>query len=469
MVGTKAPPTGLSKVVQPIKFNPKVEDLIKGRINRMGAKLPKVIKLKTYPDLPSLVYNGLIHGLNGIEHRWSLFPEYTASGGFTACWTNGCTPPLYLGTPLYRWIGSGGAGPVCGTGCDSTSQFPAGSAMNTGTVASGANLLSLYRGPIIGGGGLMNLAYVLKRTTSGTTAGPKLYPGVGLPLVIPGENPMAVPEVIPILQPIAPTKPLPITHPGVFPKPGEMPAADPKPEIKPDTSPGQPVPSRPAFPSPDLWPDLPPVFVTDPTTPGANPVPIAPPVIVVDVTPDGPPIVTNKPPPAVAPTGGKPGGKIKHEGKLNVKSLGGAGTAIWIAGNAFSEGVDAVDAIFKGIPEGHPALAGMGPRPDKANPYDKAKAILAAAGDINWPQAIAALINNQVEDAAYGGIGKMGNKANQISGAATGGGHAVGVGADYANEYEQGSAKLPIPTVKTNGTDWWIETADGTMYGYDGH
>ena len=420
--GSKIPPTG-QLVKLPKSGIPITKAVSAFQIARLGVA---VARGRGNPLITAVNVIGI---LNDIA-KWGNSSGYVAPPtGFNAAWTNAGGPAG--SESLKPWTYIAGAGVPNPSGhADNTWQFGGGTAIGTGTTGA-ATLINVYRGPRPGTNQMNAYQQFYRPGGGASVAGPNWRP-LNIPSVVPLENPMANPDAIPIRQPMAPVVPLPMTHPGVFPKPGQMPGVQPgpKPGAFPGTKPG-------IMPLPIPKPGGLPIVVGPVIGPGAQP--WVPPKIVVSPKPgvSSKPPTIYKPPPSGPSQPPKKGWKEK---KLNVKSIGGAATAIWVAGNAFTEGVDLMESIYDAIPD-YPG------KKDNPTPYDMAEAIYDNFDEIDWPSAIENWINNQIEDAVFGGIGKAGNKANQVSGAATGGGHAVGAGGDAAGEYLGPDGALPLPTI----------------------
>lgn len=259
----------------------------------------------------------------------------------------------------------------------------------------------------------------------------KLVPGTGTPIVPLETYPSEEPEAYPLTKPM--DLPTPQTYEDAVPR-------------EPVHQPSK-IGSRPAH---GILPVamMPPVFTVRPSAPGEPPITIPPQVIVV--TPDGPPSGGVQPPPETTGAQPRPPGR-KKEKKLHVRNVAGGA---WVALNIVTEGFDFVEALFDALPKE------LRPKPAKGRfltPYDKAKALFDAWDQLPsdyWQKALAALINNQVEDAFYGLQGQLSQKALKFTGQPTGSGgisarssKLIGKAKDEKGE-KLPPPEYPLPTVE---------------------
>lgn len=128
---------------------------------------------------------------------------------------------------------------------------------------------------------------------------------------------------------------------------------------------------------------------------------------------------------ALPPRANKPPEKGKKEVKLKT---GAAGLIAKIV-NAATESADLIDAIYKGLPRkirGKAYWAG-----EATTPIERAKLIYENFDKIEWGRAVYEIVANQLEDRAFGRLGRIGAKANQARSQfsmSTGGGPNIGVG-----------------------------------------
>lgn len=166
--------------------------------------------------------------------------------------------------------------------------------------------------------------------------------------------------------------------------------------------------------------DAPVTVVT--TAPGSPPVTV--PDVVIGPSPSPspggggtvPPITVT--PPTHPPQEEKPGrGKEK---KLNIRS-GYAGVA-FLALNFATEAHDAIEAFWRTIPARFRTKARRGA---KVSHMDMLSDLYDFFGEVDWARGVENFINNQIEDYAYGQVGRVAGKASRGVGVTTGLGRAV--------------------------------------------
>ena len=207
----------------------------------------------------------------------------------------------------------------------------------------------------------------------------------------------------------------PDTKPGSKPQPGISPWE--QPDVYPLPPPGiQPMPEIPL----PLLPEMPPVIaVPNPVIPDVGVIVVPDQVIEVEPEPspdpDPKPARPTRPP---RPGGGGGGGnpskppKGTKEKKLNNRSAAGGAMVVI---NIYSEPIDFLHAIHSALPDECKSRS--------RSPYDKASAIWNCwdhLPDDFLADALAAVINNQIEDMYYGKLGQFTGKASGEVGAATG-------------------------------------------------
>ena len=283
--------------------------------------------------------------------------------------------------------------------------------------------------------------------------------------------PWDTPEALPIKKPTIPGKAKPV-KPGYAPAPapGEMPAhpepapgKNPWPDTKPLNwppkkhplfAPGTPLPPRTApnpgtkpKPPPAPVPELPPVVVMPPVVqpgPTTPPVPWQPPDVVV--TPGtGGGSVTVRPP--SGPVSNKPSpGKERKVHMRNAAagmSIAGGYNGVLMAVNVFTEGLDFVDALWKGIPKKNRSRCAV-------HDYNcKLRDLWEVWDDDQYDVAafFAAFINNQLQDYVFGRLGQAVGTATGRFGISTGLNKAINAPSDWWMEASEPGTPGPLPSI----------------------
>lgn len=280
---------------------------------------------------------------------------------------------------------------------------------------------------------------------------PKLSPGIYIaPATIPSDSP----EELPILQP---AEVFPQTFREAVAVPGSQPSPDDANRPIEVPVPDYPialvdiVPGRLVVPdqSVDIDPDTRP---TDPQPePGDNP---------------GPGDTTA--PPGDAPPELKPPRAREKQRKINVRSIG-FGSNIWVLGNLLSEGLEAVDDLWRSLPrECKTRRWRMKPNGKRgrrsATPYEKAQDLYRCWRHMDVAKAVENVMNDQVSDIFYAIQGRLGTKATQRLNINTGLQHMLREGQKEISQQaidagaDEKETQLPLPRLshdeRTN--EWFI-------------
>ena len=266
---------------------------------------------------------------------------------------------------------------------------------------------------------------------------------------VPVTRPWRNPNDLPIFKPVP--MPLPKSWPQARPRPEEEPAVRPK--QRPNAPPAVfPLPSipLPAFIAPRVVP-----------VPGAAPLPVQPPDMVWPVPSNPKPNQkpTPRPRSAAIPKKVPPGGKKTLEKKLNIRTVLKGGQMV--LGQATELG-DVVEALHEALPKHLKAKAKKhGGKWVPPSFKRKLGAVMNGGGAIDFKKAMEALINNQIEDTAYGALGKGAGKGNKAMNKPTGTSRGVQAGRDPTSEAVpyQGD---PLPYLDYDeNTGNWNWTWDG--------
>ena len=152
------------------------------------------------------------------------------------------------------------------------------------------------------------------------------------------------------------------------------------------------------------------------------------------------------PPVVVAPPGFAPDYPKKDKSKkVNVRNIGLA-SGVWLAGNFVTESIDFLSAMHKALPK---KLQCKGKRGGRPNPVCMARAVTKHWDKLDAAKAVEGYLNNQIEDFAYGSIGRLQTKATQRLNINTGLSHALSY--NQRGLMMQADQDLPIP--EFNWTD----------------
>lgn len=249
---------------------------------------------------------------------------------------------------------------------------------------------------------------------------------VGTPYTFPPVFPVALPAVVPATKPSSRPAPWTPSHPG----------EEPSEESDQPPQPGRGRPPVYAVP----WQDF--------------PVGIASPNLGITVLPNKQTITVTKPDGAgVSPPRTKPPGNVSaassrpprnpnvraprnyKKSKVNVYSTI-PGMVLWLVNQA-TEGLDLVDGLWDAIPYEKRTNRGN----KDLDPYDKAVEVFYNWHNIDVAEALENIINNQIEDFAYGQLDDS-RHLNKLTGSPTGKGtNAFGTGPSNSEDVPP----LPIP------------------------
>lgn len=212
------------------------------------------------------------------------------------------------------------------------------------------------------------------------------------PVPYPVPGPGVSPRPVPVPTPGTPTPvPVPVPVPGTDPIPVAPPGTVPYPPLNPGDSPIQ-VPG----PAPGTPPVTPPG--TAPVTPTPPVVPVPPPTATHDPVivqwPDLVPGTTTRPRPGPR----RPGPRVREK-KIKV-----AGVFDLLFGSV-TESMDFIAALYKALPWCKRPVGFVGPQKQAQALYDNWEYI-------NWREAMANLVENQIEDHV---IGLIGQQTGQLS------------------------------------------------------
>lgn len=146
--------------------------------------------------------------------------------------------------------------------------------------------------------------------------------------------------------------------------------------------------------------------------------------------------------------------KWKEEGKNTVRTVGGK---VWVAINMFTEGLDFLEALHSALPDKCKAKG-------RPTPFEMAQAMYDCwdhLPDDYMQRAIAALVSNQIEDFAYGQLGRAAQSGYRATGQATGINRAL-------RSTQPEDSQLPLPQLHYEDGAWWVTVGDSIITGHGG-